>query len=64
MKGRFAAAVAAFPLTFADLLVLMGAGGVLYGVFLLWGIPPMLIVGGLALLWFGGRLYAPPLERR
>jgi hypothetical protein len=63
MKGTFAAAVAAFPLTFADLLVLGGLGAVLYGVFLLWGIPPTLIVGGLALLWFGGRLYLPS-ERR
>lgn len=63
MKGLFASTVAAFPLSFADLLVLAGLGSVLYGVFLLWGIPPMLIVGGLALLWFGGRLYLPP-ERR
>lgn len=55
----FAAAVAAFPLTFADCLVLGGLGAVLYGVFLLWGIPATLITGGLALLWFGGRLYAP-----
>lgn len=63
MKGFFAAAVAAAPLSFADLLVILGAGGILYGVFLLWGIPPMLIVGGLALLWLGGRLYTPA-ERR
>ena len=62
MKGLFASAAAAFPLSFADLLVIIGAGGVLYGVFLLWGIPPTLIVGGLALLWFGGRLYV--VDRR
>lgn len=59
-KGLFASAAAAFPLTFADVLVLLGAGAVLYGVFLLWGIPPTLIVAGLALLWFGGRLYIQP----
>jgi uncharacterized membrane protein YphA (DoxX/SURF4 family) len=59
MKGQFAAAVAAFPLTFADLLVIGGLGTVLYGVFLLWGIPPTLIAAGLALLWIGGRLYGP-----
>jgi len=57
MRGLFASAAAAFPLTVADVLVICGAGAVLYGVFLLWGIPPTLIVGGLALLWFGGRLY-------
>lgn len=63
MKGLFAAAVATFPISFADLLVLAGAGSVLSGVWLLWGVPATLIVGGLAVLWLGGRLYFPPDRR-
>lgn len=56
-KGILSSAAAAFPLTFADLLVLVGAGCVLYGVYLQWGIPATLVTAGVALIWTGGRLF-------
>lgn len=59
MKGLLSGAVAAFPFSFADVLILLGFATLLIGLKLTFGLGPTLIVAGLAVLWIGGRLFAP-----